>query len=252
MKNIDQDFELIQQYLENELAADQRASVEKRLADDQDFAQLYRRTQTAVQVIQEDAEQSTLKMLQGLHQQEIEDKPVTSPTKVRRLRPVRWIGIAATLALLVVAAIWLFRPSDPALTAFNEYYQTPSFDLQRGANTSALLSEISIAYNAADYATALGKINDYEAAGSTSVSLQIFKAVCYLELDNTPAAINELSLLTEQDQQLDEIYWLRAMAYLKDKNKEAARSDLQQLLSEEFSVTLARRLKVQNILESLE
>lgn len=252
MKNIDQDFDLIQRYLDGALDTDQQTTVEKRLQKEKDFAQLYNQSKTAVQIIQDDAEQATMALLQKLHRKEVAEPKLRKKDNVWRLTPRRLISIAATIGLVLVAGFYLFRPTDPSLSAFNNYYETPTYDLQRGGEPSLETSEIISAYNNQDFETALAKIAEYEQDGTTNLDLQIYKAVCFLELGNTQSAIDQLTTLTQQEEHLDEIYWLLAMAHLKNKDIDAASQNLQILQGDDFSVTLARKLKAQNILEELE
>lgn len=252
MENFDQNFDLIQQYIDGELSAEKRARVEQRLEQEVDFAQLYQRSKAAIQVIRDDAEQSTMAFLDQLHDQEIqEDFKASEAGKIRRLPLRRILSIAAVLLLLITAGIWLFRPQDESLRAFNSYYETPDLDITRGIDTDALLTEVASAYNAGNFALALEKIEKYQASGEAEIPLDLYKAVALLETDRTEAAIDILTTLKTRNFSLDQVYWLSAMSNLKMGNKMGAIEDLETLLAADFPVTNARKTKANEVLKRI-
>lgn len=253
MKNIDQDFNLIQQYLDGELPPEQRTQVEKRLEQEQDFARLYQRSRAAIQTIKDDAEKTTMAFLGELHQKEIKQEPKKEATpRVRQLPIRRILSIAAVLVLLLTATLWLFRPQNTSLTAFDNYYNRPAFDMQRGGQADALISDIIQAYNSGDFSTALERIEAYERSAGTQVNISLYKAVSLLETGETEQAQNVLQELKEQEEQLDEIYWLSAMTHLKSGDKFAASADLEVLLSDKFPVANARKQKAVELMKELQ
>lgn len=253
MENFDQNFDLIQEYIDGKLPDEQRAQVEQRLEKDPDFARLYQRSKATIQVIKQEAEQSTMALLDGLHEKEIGQAPRKKENaKVRQIPLRRILSIAAVLALLITAGIWLFIPQNESLTAFENYYERPAFDMQRGAEGDPLLSEIARVYNAEDYITTLEKINAYENIGDAENALKRYKAIALIETNQIKEAQDVLESLKGEGEQLDEIYWLSAMANLKADNQAAAIDDLKALQNGDFPVTEARQKKVDELLEILQ
>ncbi|HKK77831.1 MAG TPA: hypothetical protein VJ953_22325 [Saprospiraceae bacterium] len=253
MENFDQNFELIQEYIDGNLPAEQRTQVEERLEKDPDFARLYQRSKMTIQVIKQEAEQSTMAFLDGLHEKEIgQASQEKGAAKVRQMPLRRILSIAAVLALLITAGIWLFLPQNESLTAFENYYERPAFDMQRGAEGDPLLSEIARVYNAEDYMATLEKINTYENIEDTEIALKRYKAIALIETNRIKEAQDLLESLKGDGEQPDEIYWLSAMANLKADNQTAAIDDLKALLSGDFPVTEARKRKVNELLTLLQ
>ena len=68
MKNINQDFNTIQDYIDGNLSQQEAALVKERLQKEPDFDRLYQRSKAAIEVIRSEAEQSTMPLLRSLQQ----------------------------------------------------------------------------------------------------------------------------------------------------------------------------------------
>lgn len=252
MKNIDQDFNTLQDFIDGKLSKEAADTVRGRLDKDAGFAKLYQHSQAAIEVIRTDAEQSTMALLQSIQKSEnLSLDTSSSKGKIRRIKPFRLLSIAAILVVLIVAAVWLFLPGDQSMVAFNEYYETPAFDLQRGAATDQLLLSASNAYNEKDFASALSNLDAYENAAGATTNTQLYRAIAHLELNQTSAALALLNTLSKGSEQLDQVYWLKALAHLKAGDKAAAVTTLQTLQSGPIVITASRKQKVTELLEQI-
>ncbi|MEM6380838.1 MAG: hypothetical protein AAF705_21865, partial [Bacteroidota bacterium] len=233
MKNIDQDFNKIQDYIDGNLSQQEAAAIKDRLEKEPDFDQLYQRSKAAIEVIRSEAEQSTMALLQSIEKSEqISLTPEAKEAKIRKFNPRRLLSIAAVLLVLVVAAVWVMLPKDQSMVAFNNYYETPAFDLQRGGSTAdALLSNARNAYNQGDFATALQALKEYESSNEATSNTQIYQAIALIELDKTEEALTILNSLSEGKEQLDQVYWMKALAHLKQGDKVTAVTTLKTLNS---------------------
>jgi hypothetical protein len=252
MENIDKDFNLIQDYLDGGLSSKETAQVQKRIAKDPNFARLHERSQKAIKAVRNEAENSTMAMLRNIQKTEVPKLNETRPTsKIRKITPFRMMSIAAVLLVLVVAAVWVFLPQDNSLSAFNEYYETPAFDLQRGGNAEALISTASSQYSAGDFQAALQSLEAYEQASGATTGTQLYRAIAHLEIDQNMEALEILNKLSSGADQLDQVYWLKALTLLKMEEPALATAALEQLLSDEVTITSSRRQKVEALLEEL-
>lgn len=252
MKNIDQDFNTLQDFIDGKLSKEAEDTVRGRLDKDPAFAKLYQHSQAAIEVIRSDAEQSTMALLQSIQKSEnLSLETTASKSKIRSIKSFRLLRIAAVLIVLVVAAVWVFFPGDQSMVAFNEYYETPAFDLQRGAATDQLLISASNAYNQDDFAAALSNLEAYETAAGATTNTQLYRAIAHLELNQTSAALALLNTLSKGSEQLDQVYWLKALAHLKVGEKAAAVTTLQTLQSGSIAITASRKQKIAELLEQI-
>ncbi|GAB5555698.1 MAG: hypothetical protein Sapg2KO_52890 [Saprospiraceae bacterium] len=252
MKNIDQDFNTIQDFIDGKLSQEAADTVRGRLDKEPDLAKLYQHSKAAIEVVRAEAEQSTMALLQSIQQSEnlsLETK--ASKGKIRSIKPFRLLSIAAVLIVLIVAAVWVFLPGDQNMVAFNEYYETPAFDLERGGEAEELLLSAGNAYNQKDFEVALNNLEAFENTNGVTTNTQLYRAIAHLELDQTTASLAILNTLSKGTEQLDQVFWLKALAHLKAGEKEAAITALKTLQSGSIVITPSRKQKIAELLEAI-
>ena len=113
------DLEELAAFIDGRLTGERRQRVIERLADDEDAYELY---------------DQVIRVREELAKEEAEDAPAEGRVRAfpTRLRPVvRWLPLAAGLAVAVLAGWWLLRPGPPApmsadlLAAFDTATLTP-------------------------------------------------------------------------------------------------------------------------------
>lgn len=256
MKNIDQEFNKIQDYIDGSLSKSDMEAFRKRMAKEPALKRLYERSKAAINVVQQESERSTMALLKNIEQSEeltLQADLTEKRNPKLKIKPLWYIAIAAVFTGLILVSMWLFQPKNQNMVAFNEYYETPSYDTQRGAsNTDELFTEAMVEYQNGDFNAALQKLKDYEDANDITFESQIYRAVSNLELNRTIPAIEILDGLIQGDQQLDQVYWLKALAHLKLDQTDEAIFVLKVLLSEEVSATPNRKQKAQELLDKLQ
>ncbi len=150
-----------------------------------------------------------------------------------------------------MAAVWVFLPGDQNMVAFNEYYETPAFDLERGGEAEELLLSAGNAYNQKDFEVALSNLEAFENTNGVTTNTQLYRAIAHLELDQTTASLAILNTLSKGTEQLDQVFWLKALAHLKAGEKEAAITALKTLQSGSIVITPSRKQKIAELLEAI-
>ena len=261
MKNFDQDLQLIEQYLENGLAEDARQEFEKRLKAEPDLNQAFQKTRAIIQLVEKEAEKETLSMLQQLMaedkaeetamevEQPVETKVIGINDKRSRMGRRRWLAVAASVAVLLVAGLWIFNPfTSSEEDLFAQYYATPTFDASRGQVSDADLQAIGNTFNAQNYPETIQLIGNLS---DPSTSLQIFLALSYLETGQTNEAIQLFTQLASQEEQLDEILWYKALAELKSAKPDQAKTTLERLNDGNIEITPKRKAQIEDLLKQL-
>ena len=258
MEKIDKDLEIIENYLENRLPPSDRSEMEKRLLKDTAFASLLNKTEGTLKAIRTSAEASTMSLLNGIYDSEKKggfsfeiDSSNRESGKIIKLKSRRWLAIAASISLLIFASIWVIQSNGNNADYFAQYYETPSFDLQRGGDAAATYTQAATLYNAQNYGAALSSLRQLESSTQNNTDVRILMGICMLETGQTNEALLLFSELIAGAEQLDQVLWLKAMTALKIDDKEQASQSLQQLLESNIRVTNKRKEQAQELLEKL-
>lgn len=186
-----------------------------------------------------------------------EDQPLVDMTnqtssKIKRL----WLSVASIAAIIaIVFSLNIYQRNNRMDEAFRTHYSPLEYDAQlmsRSENSplSSDLTEAMEAYQRQDYSTALQKFNNIPIVGKNvlfdigtyqyqdySTVLQkfnipyidnnflIYKAICLIETDQLPQAIDLLEELVshgEATEYYQQANWYLALAYLKAHDDEKA------------------------------
>lgn len=157
---------------------------------------------------------------------------------IKKLPWLRPFLIAASLALLLLAAWWLLRPSGDPDTLYANYYQAYelSFSSRDGDNTENLLAA-STAYNAADYAQALTAFQSLPTEMQTS-KVKLAMGISYMELSSFEEAksLFDQIISVEDPLFLDQALWYKGLSLLKQGELEQAKGVFEQLKSNTGSI----------------
>ena len=221
--------QLIEQYLNGQMNAEEIANFKARLQTDEELAKAYALEETARLVI-ETSGRAELRNRLETYESAFEKK--SAPPKQIEPRRRAWWAIAATLLALIALSIWLLQPgaaeSQDLFAANFEVYRAPA--PLRGGTEQNAWQQASEAYAAANYV---------QAAKGFQASLQDSAAIPYLSqfylglslLAQQPpraeAALSafETTLLSDHDYR-QQAMWYQALALIKLERKQEAKNVL--------------------------
>lgn len=223
-------YQRIESYLADELSEAERRSFESEMTQDASLrqeVQLHRELGEAVlekEVMQfsDLLGEITQKMRTGIREEKVGVRPLFSPWRV-------WL-VAATL-VLILGGVWLFLPKGNDTQAlYNTYYQPYSFP---GAERGSTFSEFGAALTAGEYKKALSLLQTPALADSLGEAEVKFRmAICYLELEQAEKAIEALSTVAADAENIssEPASWYLALAYLKAEQLEKAKQQLSHII----------------------
>ncbi len=168
--------------------------------------------------------------LKEIQEQTLEPTPVVSlPQKSNS-----WLKYAAAIALLAcvlfgVQQSGMLNPGDTT-SQFASYYEVYPMDAAERGSTDTELKELTTFYNNKDYTAALERLNTL-VDGDDQIQWKLYRGISLLETGDIQSAILDLrSVSSSSDENWkDHGRWYLALAYLKTKNTEAAKQELQVL-----------------------
>lgn len=210
-------FEQFDHYLNDDLPADQKATLEQKLANDPLFLEAFEEFKLLLLGIQEHH------LKQDLHSFHKEiDSPATFTFK-------RY-AVAASVFILVALGIWvLFFKQDPAQKLYaNTFYPDPGLPTTMSTSSNYEFFEGMVSYKRKNYDAAIARWNKQYESNTTNDTLNYFLGVAHLANNNlknaehflTSPAVKQPSVFYEES-----LYYL-ALLYLKQNNIEAAQSVL--------------------------
>jgi hypothetical protein len=166
---------------------------------------------------------------------------------LRLIRNVKYaIGIAASLALLVLLYRGIKGGSANSTELFDTYYEAPSLGVERGTSDTTI-AEIAQLYNSQSYTAVLPKLVQFVAAHPEAQNYKLALAICKLNTkDYNAAAIDLENIINSNDTFKEKAQWYLALTYLKANQKVKARALLQSFDKNHFYAA-----KAQTLLEAL-
>jgi len=156
-------------------------------------------------------------------------------------RPVRkYLAIAASLALLIMAGIWILTPSASNEELYLAYYQKYPNNLTPITRSDDqgvdLRSEGLKNYERGKYTAAITNFQDY-LEKSNDHGTRLYLGLSLLEAGNSVEAVNVLQDVVESKDSLllEPAQWYLALAHLKNNNIESAKSGLLGIVNEKGS-----------------
>jgi tetratricopeptide (TPR) repeat protein len=157
------------------------------------------------------------------------------PASLEQERPsgkevrMRWWMAVAAILIIVLVSIVALPPKEQRLYAQLRHFPEANF-VSKGANNDASLNEANQAFNHQDYSTALAAFESYLKTHPDHTEAKLFAAFCQLELKNYPAAETAFKAL-HNSTLADEADWFLALTYLREKDRDRCKSQLQQINS---------------------
>ncbi len=216
----ERDIALIEAYLAGGLSADERIKLEKRKAEDAEFAELFNQhawTMDGFEGMQLEAVESELRRIRV--------KP-----RNRWLRPL--IAVAASI-LLFFSLRTLFFSSGPSVSELADAsYEAPVSLVERNGEgpLPAPLRQAFIAYSNREWANAAGQF-EASANGPEANTANYYRAHCYYQLSRFEDAGNLFSDLLEDPRYGQQAQWFSAICLLKRDLAKAAEEQLGEIAS---------------------
>lgn len=223
----EEDYKLLDQYLQDELPDDQKAAFRQRLKEEEPLAaelelrqQMHTYLRTKAQ--QPDLE-ATMKNLGSTYFSPLEKGAKIVPMNRRRL----YVGLSIAAAIALVLLVW--NPFDSG-NLYNAYAQHPPLALVEKGDALVLAQQAEAAYGEKDYKTAYGLLNELTDLSSENVQLQLALGISALETGRTTKARQLFEELAEGNSALRNYgRWYLALSYLKTEEFAQAKAELQKL-----------------------
>lgn len=237
----DTDYLMIERHIRGEMPSVEMVSFEKRLLDDSDFAQAYKVEKDIHDSITFMEHQKLKGRLDKIH----EDVVGSKETVQKKIIPKRrWASLAAAILIgVVIATFFLLPQNQSADQLMADFYEKPSFAPTRGTSD---FNDIQKAYQANNYQQAITLISE-----SNEPSLQLYKGIAYLELNEYDEAINVFSKLQSNTNINDQATWYLALTFLKKDDEEACKLELEKLINDVISTTNTRKNQASELYDEL-
>ncbi|MEM0995397.1 MAG: hypothetical protein AAGI49_20355 [Bacteroidota bacterium] len=246
------DYTQIESYVKGELPAQARQSFEAEIAKDEALAQEVQLYQDIAQVAEWQGlfEEAAKEMEQQEHGTSSESAKVIPLAPKKRATPIRrYLSLAASLAVLVIAGIFLWQNLNRAgQDYFAEYYQAYPNDIAPITKGEAVsltdLAQALQTYERREYAAALRL---FEALPTQSDTTRFYRSMIALELEDPATAIQNLAAIRQNTTSTFQqaAAWYLTLAYLKQGDTENAQAILNTITQNERHLFYSRALELQ-------
>lgn len=226
--------ERIDRYLRGELPEADKNAFEAELSQSADLAAELALQKDMEQFLRKQDRRAALKgQLENMGSEFFQN---TTPKETGRIVPLRrnqtmrWvIGLAATIALVLVARFLLFQPD-----LYEQYGQHPPLAMIEKSNAAQdNLAAMESAFNQKDYTKALPLLQTYVQEKPEDIQAQLYLGICLLETGEYTAARELFTSISKGESSfVDYGQWYLALSYLKEGNKTECRKVLQQVPAE--------------------
>ena len=156
--------------------------------------------------------------------------------KIRYLRFVRIAASTAAVIILCFAAYTFFFPSENHMSIYANYFEPAQLSITRSTDIDAQLAELKELYNTKQYEKALPLFESVLDKEPTS-NLRLAYGSALLNSKNITEAKSQFESILKANDPLysDTSRWYLALLELRQGNIDAAKSHLQDLVSDESS-----------------
>lgn len=239
MKDSNHDMDLIEQYFEGTLSAQEQTEVKERSLTDAEFSKLFDREKDIVNGIRYDG------LLNDLHFLKYTEEGISYDTSRNSVHvPWKIIGIAASIALTI--AVYFFLPKNLSTQELFEAHYTPypnMFEptMRSIEETQNMRTNAFKAYDERNYTEAARLFRELLKIQEEPGILMLL-GNCNLILGNYEESIQNFQLLIKNYDELDmQAKWYLGLCYLKSGDKENAKKTLTELSETEIDYALRAR-----------
>lgn len=205
MNDPNYDIELIERYFDQDLTSEEKVLLERRLQHDPGFKRLFDQERLLIGAIKFDGALTDLEYLQAIEKEHLlsglrysrkANSQPDSQTRVKRLLP--YIMSAAACLLIIVVAIFYFKPDSPQRMA-SKYTEENLMYLSTTMSDGSDSLRLGIAaYNSKDYDKA-GRIFESIAKQKGSLEAIINLGLTYLASGEYDKALHQFDRLANRD-----------------------------------------------------
>lgn len=245
-------LEDIDTYLDGEMTVDEQTAFEARVAADPELAEAVK-LQKEMRVVYDDhgwvagnkkvLQQENAQQLQSFFRSEeatalkntIAEVVSENREKPRTSNAFRWIGIAASIAVLIAISTFVFRSNnyDDLYAQYVAVENIPSL-VTRGEEKEQLLQEAQLLFDDKKYDEAVGMFEKYQHTSDEVNPLSyIYTGISYIETGKYTQALDQFELLKKSNTlQSKKANWYIAMIYLKQGKARKLKDVLQSILAD--------------------
>lgn len=223
--------EKIDRYLRGDLPETEKSAFESQLAQDNELAAELAVQKDLEQFLRKQDRREALKsQLGNIGKDFFQEVPTQEKGRIVSLqrRPaLRWaIGLAAAIALLLVARLVFFQPS-----LYEQYGQHPPLAMIEKSNEAQdKLAAMEAAFNQKNYAEALPLLQAYVQEKPEDLQAELYLGISLLETGQYPTARSIFSKINKSESSfVDYGQWYLALSYLKEGNQAECRKILQEV-----------------------
>lgn len=223
------DTNLLHNYFNGLLPAEQARAVEERAATEPEFGEEFALRKAMERYPKQEAERELLlASLKALGSEYFKEKVAESPQfTVARNNVRRWIALAASVTL-IAAAIWFFRQEPKPV--YEQFASHAPLSLTVMGNTQQAKTDAEMAFGQKDYAKALAALDQVLSDEPNNIKASFYRGICLLELGRVPESRQVFEPLASGNSALrEDADWYIALSYLKEKNNAACKAKLQQI-----------------------
>jgi len=214
---------LIVKFFENALSEEERQAFDALMTSDENFRKEVALRQELQEVITLDDRETLKQELQALEQPKTSKKPWLLPVA------------ASVVILLGVSSFWFFgnqaQSTEDLFNSHFEPYRNVVQPIERGDSSASPRVNAFKAYEQGNYTEALNGFNELIKTDNDP-TIKFYKANTLLKTGNTEKAIVLLeSNMKQTDSLAEKHHWYLALAYIKNGNLEAAKTQLNLLLN---------------------
>lgn len=227
----ERDNTLLNDYFNGLLTAAEAQQVRERVATEPEFAEEFSLREAMAEYPGRAAKRASFKGIlasveKDFFQENNAESTATAPVMTAKLNWKRWAAALAAGLALILSAIWFF--DQTGMPEYRQYAQHAPLSLTVRGQADEPISNAEKAFAAKDYAQALNALEQVAAANPDNITAQVYIGICLLELDRAAEARAILApIALGQSALRGEANWYIALSYLKEKNYEACKSNLQ-------------------------
>lgn len=220
-------YERVHQFLGNNMSEAEATSFQNELESNSELQEIFEFEYNLIQKVRNDSNAQLKNQFINL-ENKLASKNKTAPkSKVISLLPR--IAIAASIGLLV--GFFFFTGGDNTSNLFDDNYSAyPNtlVQIERGSNDASDLQKAFIDYDAGNFSEALNGFENLDMVG-----IDLYKAICYMEIEETDKALSLLNGMTFPKHQdfYNQVHWYKALGSIKLNKMDDAKKNLEALLS---------------------
>ena len=220
-----EEFERIEAYLTQTLSDEDLSEFEKRLENEDGFAEKVQDIKTVLSGLET---QALKEQLDAFHKDLTTDNnDVVAPSKVK---PLNWKRIAVAAALIIAAGSFWLLSGNPNEKLYTKYFSPdPGLPTAMGSDANYEFYEAMVNYKQGDYNVAISKWKKQLTEHPKNDTLNYFIGVAYLANKQVQTAIPFLNTASKNASfpLIDDTYYYLGLAYLKTGSLEKSKQNLE-------------------------